>query len=253
MAEEKNLNLKQLHSTLEKAIYVFEHHFKPAISGRLKPKELHVDAVFNLILAKSMKTARAIHILAEKGYGEDGFCLARSLFENMIHLSYISKEETSHRCMLFLRHGKLEFFKRIEGLPKNQVSNAAEIQGLEKEFDDEFFRIKQRFPELPGKKPSWSTLSLKQMSKFVGEFRQYEKLYGFMSWYSHPHAEGLRGYVGEGEFSDLPGNSMIEETLVFCLSFIIQIFVLFDKQYGLGLDPYISELNLKHNSIVRGS
>ena len=45
MAQEDNLSLKLLHQILAKVVCVVEHHLKPAISGRLKPEELRMDAV----------------------------------------------------------------------------------------------------------------------------------------------------------------------------------------------------------------
>jgi hypothetical protein len=244
---EKGIDEKLLHSIHVKCIDVFEHRFKPTMAVRVRREVTHTDVVFNLILAKSMKTARAISVLTEKGYGEDGVCLSRSLFENFVHLAYMAKEETPHRAMLFLKHGELEYLKSIEGLPGNPTSNATRIAELENIFLEESTRIREKHPEIKHKKPTWSTMSLKQLSGIVGEDSQYKKLYSFMSQYSHPHAEGLRGYAFESEFSDLPGPSMVEETLVFSISFLIQTLTLINNYYGYGLEIYLEDLNMAHH------
>lgn len=234
---------------LAKCVDIFENKFKPKLTTVTSSVSFSVDWVFMLFLAKSMKTARAIVMLAESGYGEDATCLARSVFENYIHLAYILKEDTKGRAELFLKHGKLDFLRKIENLPGNPSSKKTEIEELEELFCVEFAKACAKYKDGTSKY-SWSCLSLRKMSCIVKAEKEYDKLYSWMSQYSHPHSEGLQSYSSIGQIDDSPGHSMVEEALVLSLSSIIQLLNTTNEKQSLGLEKDIEEINLNFKDLL---
>lgn len=247
---DKKIDINALYGVIQECLDLFETKYKLELTTTPQSKSYQVDLVFMAILAKSMKTARAIVILTRNGYGEDAVCLVRSMFENSVHLAYVFKEDSVHRADLFLKYGQLDFFKKVEALSGNPISHKTEIDELELLFAEEFRKIKNEHGEKGVKKHSWSCLSLRKMSESVGATAEYEKLYHFMSQYSHPHSQGLSDYCAAGSFNDSPGSNMVEEALVFEISYLIQLLEITNKSYSFGFETTLEGLNMQYGILL---
>jgi len=243
--DDNGINNKNLLGLLAKCTDIFEIKFKPKLTASVSSKGSSLDWAFMLFLAKSMKTARAVTILAKNGYGEDAMCLARSMFENYINLAYILKENTSHRAELFFEYGKLDSLKKTENFPNNKVNNKGEIERLSKIFEEEYKSGKEKYMD-GCKKHSWSCLTLKKMSEIVNAKEGYDSFYWWMSQYSHPHSEGLASYCSSGLVDDAASHRMIEEVLIISFPSLTGLLRMANEKYSLGLEKYVEEINFRY-------
>lgn len=247
--ENLGIDLNELKKLLIEAINVFAKDFKPKLKAVVGSEMYLRDLMVMALLTKSMKSARAIKLLCDSGYGEDSMCVVRSIFENYIHLAYAMKEDSLHRADLFLKYGELDFYRQVRLLPNKPIDVDAKIPALRALFEDQFLKY-ERENVLGRTKYSWSSLTLKRMAQIVGSQEEYEKLYVFMSQYSHPHSKGLSDYFENMRFDDSPSTNLVEESLVFAISQVIQLLVLVNRVSLLQADAILEGLNSRYGDIL---
>lgn len=124
-------------------------------------------AVVTVGLDQANERLDSIRILLEKGYGESAVVLARSLFELVVNLTYISKD-TKNRLPLYLRHGGIPITDEVVQQLRQQLTQG----NLQAVID---FIPRQ----------SWKTL--KQMCDELGSnwLEEYETFYRYASVPNH--------------------------------------------------------------------
>lgn len=235
--------------------------------------------VSRFMLTKSTKTLKAICELCKKNYGEDSLVLGRTIFENSLALAFVYKPEPKEirECIanIFILHASKEqeyMKKNIRDL-KNTGKYKEWINDLEKEkgklstkelvteknlidkslafYEYHIKRYKDYLSSI-GKKPSdkrsWSLMSIKSMSKLVGEPYEgsYEFVYTSISKYAHPSVLGSNScyeiFSQNDELAD------VENALIISFNYYWRIVYMLNNIYELGLDK---EIDLYCSSFVK--
>jgi hypothetical protein len=101
-----------------------------------------------LMFAKAIKTHSALILLCRQGYGEDAFILARSLFEVVLDVAYILKEDTEKRLSRYF-----DFFSKIssdriervsEILPSELAGESALDKNLKQKIHDKAAQVQEK-------------------------------------------------------------------------------------------------------------
>lgn len=170
--------------------------------------------------SKSAKSYRAVLRLAEQGLGEPALILIRTIFEDMVNLTYISTDP-ERLTRLFLDFHILEKKKYIDyweeaGLGDEEVSELKEV--WEKEFQSEYERLLPNYP----KRTYWSGKNLKEMATAVDVemAKTYCTLYPYISGFAHGGSPlALASYIDQttaGATTSLgaPSDAELSEALV---------------------------------------
>lgn len=135
--------------------------------------------------SKSAKSYRAVLRLVEQGLGEPALILIRTIFEDLVNLSYISTDP-GRLAPLFLDFHILEKKKYIDywaeaGLGDDEVGGLKEV--WEKQFQSEYERVLPNYP----KRTYWSGKNVKEMAAAVDSelAKTYCMLYPYISGFAH--------------------------------------------------------------------
>jgi uncharacterized protein DUF5677 len=129
------------------------------------------------MLDKAEKTARAALLIANRGYTEDAFILARSLVNLAIDLSYLSARDTD----------RFETYRAAGRVARRRVAEAADVAPVDEERIDWTSAEKRaRLWQKPG--------AIKQRASKSGCTEIYERAYRHGSSYEHSDAWSLLTY-----------------------------------------------------------
>lgn len=147
--------------------------------------------------SKSAKSYRAVLRLVEHGLGESALIIVRTIFEDLVNLTYIGTD-AERLTKLFLDFQILEKKKYIEyweeaGLGDDEVVEQKAI--WEAEFKSEYERVLPNYP----KRTYWSGKNLKEMAAVDSELaRTYCMIYPYISGFAHGGSPlALASYVGQ--------------------------------------------------------
>ena len=170
--------------------------------------------------SKSAKSYRAVLRLVEQGLGEPALILIRTIFEDMVNLTYISTDP-GRLTRLFLDFHILEKKKYIDyweeaGLGDEEVGQLKKV--WEKQFQSEYERVLPNYP----KRTYWSGKNLKEMATAVDAelAKTYCTLYPYISGFAHGGSPlALASYINETDTAAVtslgaPSDAELSEALV---------------------------------------
>lgn len=198
------------------------------------------QAVLAGLAAKGWKTHRAVLILCERGYGQDGAILCRSLFNLVVILFWIKKdpEERARRYIDYdwvLRQKADDAIKKFAQTEDPRLSHE-ELAELQEQIDKESARAKE---DHGYDRVGWSGKSILEMAKEVSLEPAYRMGYAMMSSYEHSDARSLRWYAGQDEqgiFLKLePGRELMRAVLGSTYSLLLDIGKVANQELELGI------------------
>lgn len=192
------LELYGEHFTLLARLEGLEEQLFDALAGTLTESDLtnpHAGRhCFIALSVKTMKTVRAVHLLAREGYAEDALGLARSALSGAATLSYIARnvERFGHDYLdwgLFAKYERLS--KRVKAKETTQADLDAQIAKL----DPHEREIIARF-RADGRQ-TWSGHSDRALAEQASLGSAYELIYPQASSTLHGSVEGLASFLDE--------------------------------------------------------
>lgn len=170
--------------------------------------------------SKSAKSYRAVLRLVEEGLGEPALIIVRTIFEDMVNLTYISTAP-DRLTRLFLEFHILEKKKYIDyweeaGLGDEEVGQLKAVWA--EQFQAEYERVLPNYP----KRTYWSGKNLKEMATAVDAelARTYCTLYPYISGFAHGGSPlALTSYIDETDTAAVtslatPSDAELSEALV---------------------------------------
>ena len=151
-------------------------------------------------LGKAYKTHGAILLLCNSGYGQDAEVLARTIFDMLITLLYILKDETDGRIKRYLNYASFErkqSFDYIKSKPSLLDELKSKYKTIE-EFNESLLEIEKRGVEakqLYGYKTSWSDKNIINMATEINRLDQYRTAYKEASRYTHTTPRTMNTYM----------------------------------------------------------
>lgn len=197
-------------------------------------------------LGKAYKTHGVVLGVCEDGYGEDAAVLVRTIFDLLINLLYITKDETEGRITRYLDHDwilrqktyeyaktKPELVKIMEERALNPLPTDTSPEEIEK-------RAKEAQEKHKYNNVSWSDKSIRAMSEEVGRLDAYLTVYRLQSQITHTATRVINDYVKIGKKGFTveigPSENWISESLVSVFDFLYSIAGEYDKMLELGFD-----------------
>ncbi len=180
---------------------------------------------------KSLKSMRAIGVLTEDFFGEDGLIIARSIYENYLHAVFLLKNPAFVEDLFAARVGLIlgthEYKKNNSGKPNYSViidkSTGKELNG----------RVTTKF--------------MAKRSPYPEDVEIQQQLYDFLSSYTHPDVMAMESYVIDGQFDHRQSAMFVE---AYSLGFIFGTLLLdcaasyemFDKQMTADVRNYLGRI-----------
>lgn len=233
---------------------IFDARFK---NRQVSSEEEHIIPMLQLC-ARAQKTARAMVMLGERGFGEDVGVLARSLVETVFHFLYMARDPRV-RGLLYFRHelvSEIEGFQRFKGSDTlNSGIKESELHAKIKAIDDKIKQIRPSFDLSTFRNNGaggWTGKHISEIAKDLGPNgeRQYRTTFWFLSGYTHPSPVWMQSLRVENETGILvdpgPSTSYVREIVLSALCYyLIALYYGVDDFFGLGnrsrIDQFESE------------
>lgn len=216
---------EEIHNILAKNKKLNDLIQKTAIS--IERTERNLQTVYILILlAKTLKTHRAIILLCEKGYGEDAAILNRTIFESMIEMLYIFNKNTEDRLGRYFNYShilKQKYLKIIDKQSPDFITK--QISPKERRRIRKNGEKTQK--EYAYNHKGWAGINRREMAIELKMTDSYDIFYPITSCFSHTDSEALNHYLVEqtDEININFGYSdkLVSETLFSTLEFFMTI------------------------------
>ncbi len=207
-----------------------------------------------LVIGKVVKTHNAILILCTNGYGEDAAILARSIFETLLNIEYILKENSEERVKRYIEHGRKIKRMYLQALSTHTDAVAYSVSDEERQkiiSEDTIVQEKYNF-----KINGWSDKSGYKMAEDVGMLADYEMIYKMMCGLAHTDILALDGYanVDKEENPKInmdPSDKYVEVTLVFVFEYFLKIVDKWNDLLKLKMDNDLQKFFDEYSSSMR--
>ena len=175
------MNLFELNDNL---LTIINTHF----NGFKAPSKTRKTDILLGIIAKAIRSHSAAVILCKSGYGMEAGSIVRSLFEDLVNVTYIlneTKRET--RARRYIEHSQVQQFFMLE--------YAKSKKRFKKEFPWDTYQAKLKAKNQFYKrykrpdKYKWSGYSFKELCKKVECSWEYDVFYNLAS--QHPHSQPI--------------------------------------------------------------
>ena len=145
---------------------------------------------------KAYKTYQAIQILWDKGFQEDAFILARTIFEIALQAQYM-RDDPRTRARLFTEHDPVMRYRYYKKMNKHGLLNEMsdnrkkELDELEKHYN----KLKDNYPEHKG----WWGKSIAWLAEDQGDHmkKRYDLIYWIQSNLVHSATTSFKDYLKE--------------------------------------------------------
>lgn len=244
---------------------LFDGRFK---NRQVSSEEEHMVPMLQLC-ARAQKTARAIVILGERGFGEDAGILARALVETVFHFLYMARDPRI-RGLLYFRHelvSELEGFARFkQGPGSERLTSDIDESQLRDKVEAIESKIKQIRPSFDFSKLSrndskgWTGKTISEIVKDLGPDgeRQYRTTFWILSGYTHPSPVWMSSLRVENEAGILvdpgPSTSYVKEIILSALCYyLIMLYYGIDDFFSLGYQSSIGEFEAEFRRVAKTS
>lgn len=211
------------------------------------------------IIGKAIKTHSAILMLCINGYGEDASVLTRSLFEMLLDVKYILKENTEERLSRYWDHNWKIKELYLQALSKhfgNAGYDEAQVNEDEREkIIGEAARVKQKNNY---KGNGWSDKNRREMAKDVGMLADYDITYKMMSGLTHTDSLGLDSYAsldknGNPFINMEPSDKYVNETLVSAFEYFFNLVDKWNELLELAMDDDIKKFADEYSTFMKAT
>lgn len=210
-----------------------------------------------LVIGKVVKTHNAILILCTNGYGEDAAILTRSIFETLLNIEYILKENSEERVNRYIEHSRKIKGIYLQALSTHTDAAAHSDSALSDEekqkiiSEDAMVQEKYNF-----KINGWSDKSGYKMAEDVGMLADYEMFYKMMCGLAHTDILALDGYasVDKEESPKInmdPSDKYVEVTLVSVFEYFLKIVDKWNDLLKLDMDNDLQKFFDEYSSSMR--
>lgn len=250
---EGSLNLFELNENLLMAVGKYFNGFKA-------PSKTRKSDILLGLIAKAIRSHSAAVILCKSGYGMKADSIVRSMFEDLVNVTYILNEtKRDTRARRYIEHIKVQQFFMLEYAKNNRK--------FKKEFPwdtyQERYKAKNQFYKRYKRpdKYKWSGYTFKELCKKTGCSWEYDVFYNLAS--QHPHAQPivLNQLVSSNvddvlTFSAGPSTKGQENSLIGAFDMLRRIIEVGAKFFGkqeliIELDSLKGKLNKSVGSINR--
>lgn len=143
-------------------------------------------------LSKTVTSYFAVWILCKNGYGQDALVILRTIFENLVNLSYVNKYPDT-RVPLFIEYDHIRARQKLQDYEK--CYSEFHDEESRKYIMEQYDRVKNHYP----KKFSWSRVSLFDMAKSCGLEKDYYRVYTVGSEFIHGGSDTVSDYIKRNE------------------------------------------------------
>lgn len=195
-------------------------------------------ATLNYLLSKSRDTYQSIQVLCKTGFGRDALILTRSLFENLIIILYMFKEEekaeeTITEWILCGERTRKIMLNAIEREPTDFFN----IKGKWLHKKPEIQKSYKQLPERIRKRQSWIDKGYEQIASKVGLEAEYI-YYRSLCDLAHSTSASAKGYVKVEKKRVMtrvgPSKKAIPNALVFSHHYFLMILNKFNSVFDLN-------------------
>jgi hypothetical protein len=233
----------------------FNEELNKLVEGKLRigiHNKENFALFMSFVIGKAFKTHEALMLLCKKGYGEDAFMLARTLFELGVMSSYILQDPTEKILRRYLEHDwvtRKEMYDYVitkddllESLNKEME---ARLTNPIEEVGKEYSRVMKEYQYKPH--GGWSDKSISKMAESIGRKDMYDTVYRVQCTVSHANARSMNEYVKEDTDGGMvinigPNEDLTEKTLVIAFDLFRMIIEDADKTFEWDLEPALDSI-----------
>jgi hypothetical protein len=179
-----NSELSQLFELNENLINLIGKHFN-TFRAPLKTRKIDVLLA---IIAKAIRSHSATFILCNSGYGMEADSIVRSMFEDMVNITYIlneTKRETrARRYIEYIQVQQFFMLDYAKGKRRFKKDFPSEVYNSKLKSKEKFYKqykIKDKY--------KWSGYTFKELCKKTGYSWEYNVFYNLVS--QHPHSQPI--------------------------------------------------------------
>lgn len=204
--------ISQLLAEIESLIYLFGLTSDKFLNTPLLPEPKGLDSILSasqyqaLCIARSHRTLRSIRILLNERIADDVLKLARTIFENYLHIIFVGKHpEKVHDlvdAVVGLRNGTYQYKQT-----KNQKEDKRIIVDMKTGL------------EYAG---HISVYQMAQSSDIDGDLDFFDFFYRTTSEFLHPSVFSLDSYISDGELDPIKSH-MHEEGVIFSIAVALMV------------------------------
>ena|GEM_PF-3888052 len=184
-------------------------------------------------LSKTVTSFFAVWILCKNGYGQDALVILRTIFENLVNLSYVNKYPDT-RVPLFIEYDHIRARQKLKDYENCYGETGHEEH--RKYIMEQYDRVKRNYP----KKFSWSQVPLFEMAKSCGLEKEYYRVYTIGSEFIHGGSDTVSDYIrrNESHFDVRFGERSDEKTNFALLSACSLVLIVIQEACSVfALDP----------------
>lgn len=197
---------------------------------------------------KGYRTSNSVLLLCVNGNGQDAFMLVRTLFELMVTIGYIFKEDTEARTKLYTEYDWIlrdKMFRNVSS--SKQAKTLLKEKGSEVDLDEVKQNAKKHKSNyVKGDSNTWSKKGIEKMAKDIGVGQLYKTLYALGSQLTHSASRSANDYMkvenGEVELFTYPSNIYVNESLIGCFYCFYHIVQQLNKTFELGIGDGLKDL-----------
>lgn len=143
-------------------------------------------------LSKTVTSFYAVWVLCENGYGQDAFVVLRTMFENLVNLSFINKDPAT-MVTLFIEYDYIKDYRRLRDYER-LYPDKPKID-TDREIISNYKRVKPNYPD----ENRWSRVTLFDMAKCCELESYYYMVYRLGSVFSHGGFDCVHDYINRKE------------------------------------------------------
>lgn len=146
------------------------------------------------LFLKGLNNYWSTFILCKEGFGSEAMITVRSLFNLVVNLLWISKEDSDKRAERFLAFD-IVYRKQRRDIVKSYNANLPDPPNFD-EIEKQYESLKEKY-NLTGnpRKDKWAEKTIAEMADEAGMKKEYRTIYSYLSEIEHSGASSLSKFV----------------------------------------------------------
>lgn len=215
------------------------------------------EALLLYAIAKADKTICATALLCRNGMGEDASVLCRSVFELVLMIEYIFKDETDGMSKRYFSYDWIQRKKMYGYMFRSgrfqKYLSSIENQQIIANINKEAKKVNKKYKY----GSSWSDKSIYDMAKIVGLLDLYETAYRIQCNLSHSNPRSSNDYFKEEGgrliLNSGPSDNLVTETLVTVFSCYLHIVMKINDYFNKGVGADIKKIEDEFVNLIKTS
>jgi len=265
-AQPSNSNVSDLDSLSGELLRFYDEDYKI----RITETDPGLRDVALFLLAKSAKTLRAIGCVSRNGFGQEGLILARGLFESLLNMAYILKdqghEERKRRARLFALYSLLrnhDWTKKLDRYPEVVSRHGNLEQAFLKDFaptlDAARIEHKDQCSRIVPERQSqrhWACIQTPELAIETGLKFDYDLVNWHLSNFVHSSPQISASYMrsidtGQVEVNDVPGEISCKESLALGIDYFVELLRLVDDVFDLDKKEDLDRFKQRQKNLTK--